>query len=114
MDVERIGEIIIWIAAVATAITVLWHKVIKPPIRFAQRVEIAMLRVEHELGNNGGGTLRDHVDKIAEETRLLAQHADMRHQSIDNRLTVLEQHLLSQIPKTARRKPAPKKPTKRL
>lgn len=114
MDAREVGEIIIWIAAVIGALAVIWHKAIKPPIRFAQRVEVAMCRVEHELGNNGGGTLRDHVDKIAEETRLLAQHADMRHQAIDNRLTVLEQHLLSQIKTPARRKPATKKPTKRL
>lgn len=103
MDARDVGELIIWIAAVATALTVLWHKLVKPPIRFAQRVEIAMCRVEHELGNNGGGTLRDHVDKIGAETRLLAEHSDLRHQTIETRLTMLESHLLSSVKPPKRR-----------
>lgn len=103
MNAKEIGEIIIWVAAVIGALTVIWHKAIKPPIRFAQRVEIAMCRVEHELGNNGGGTLRDHVDKIAEETRLLAQHSDHRHQAIESRLSTLETHLLAKPQRATRR-----------
>lgn len=104
MSARDIGELIIWIAAVIAALAMIWHKAIKPPIRFAQRVEVAMCRVEHELGNNGGGTLRDHVDKIAEETRLLAEHSDHRHQSIELRLTTLETHLLSSVRPVRRKK----------
>lgn len=95
MNARDLGELLMWIAGVIGAITLIWHKGIKPPIRFAQRVGEAMVRVEHELGNNGGGTLRDHVDGIAAETKLLAAQAETRHQAMDARLSTLEHHLLS-------------------
>lgn len=95
MTPREIGELLIWIGGVAAALGIIWARLIKPPIRFAQRVESAMCRVEHELGNNGGGTLRDHVDRIATETHALAQQADIRHQHIENRLSALESHLMS-------------------
>lgn len=95
-----------WIGGVVAAVALIWTKGIKPPIRFAQRVGEAMFRVEHELGNNGGGTLRDHVDGIAMETRLLAAQADARHQAIETRLSTLEHHLLSTAkPVRSRRQP---------
>lgn len=107
MSAREIGELVIWIAGVLAAVSLIWHKGIKPPIRFAQRVETAMCRVEHELGNNGGGTLRDHVDRIAYETKILAEQSDLRHQHIENRLTALETHLISSARPTRRKQTTP-------
>jgi hypothetical protein len=101
VDLRNIGETIILIAAVIAAVGVIVAKGIIAPMRFAQRIERAMSRVEHELGNNGGGTLRDRVDAICREQRDLAEQADLRHRAIEDRLVNLEQTLL---PKPVRRK----------
>lgn len=68
IELHTAAQQIIMLGAVVGAIGLIWTKVIHPCIRFAQRVEATMTKVEYELGNNGGGTLRDHVDAL--NTRL--------------------------------------------
>lgn len=101
LAVRDVAEQVVLAGAVVGALAVIYTKGIRPPIRFAQRVERAMSRVEHELGNNGGGTLRDHVDAIASDQRRLAEAHHERHEALAARLSALETHL--GLPGTRRR-----------
>jgi hypothetical protein len=58
--------------AVAGAVSVIHHTLIRPVFKWMTRIEQAVTVVEGNMVNNGGSSLRDAVDRI------------------ENRLTVLE------------------------
>ena len=61
---SELGQDVVLAAAVLVAIGTIWRYVIRPPIRFAKRVEQALQNVDQQLKPNGGKTLRDAVDRI--------------------------------------------------
>lgn len=64
------GELVVFIAAVVGALGVIGRMVVRPLVRFGRRVETTLDAVRNDLLPNGGGSLRDAVDRI--ETRQLA------------------------------------------
>lgn len=78
------GELVIWTAAVVTAIGVLWRQVVRPAYRWLHRMGQMIEFVGGQMQNNGGSTLRDGVDRL-----------DQRTASMDERLTAVEDHIRS-------------------
>lgn len=85
-------------AAVVAAVGVIWAKLIRPLIRFGQRVERTMTRVEYELGTNGGGTMRDQVNRIAEEQTRQSARLDTLEKSMAYGNQSLQSHLSNPQP----------------
>ncbi len=61
---EQFGLDIVLAASVLVALGTIYRYAIRPPIRFARRVEQALQNVDQQLKPNGGKTLRDAVDRI--------------------------------------------------
>lgn len=107
---QNTAQEVVLAGAVVGAVALIWSKVLHPMLRFANRLDAAITRVEHELGNNGGGTLRDRVDCIKDETERIAVQANLQHQLLEQRLAALESHLMPKPaakPRTRTRKPQP-------
>ncbi len=64
---QRWADVLILTAAVVTALGVLWRKVLQPMGRGAQTVE----RIYAEFRPNGGGSMRDSVDRTEVEVASL-------------------------------------------
>lgn len=64
LTVKSSTDAIIVGAAVVAAGGVIWRSVVRPVMRFAQRVEKVMHSVETQLYPNEGSSLRDAVSKI--------------------------------------------------
>lgn len=64
LTIKNSTDGIIVAAAVIAALGVLWRGVVRPIVRFAQRVEKVMLSVEDQLYPNHGSSLRDAVSEI--------------------------------------------------
>jgi len=62
---------IIIAGAVVAALATIGTKVVRPTIRFFVRLETTMSFVEAELKPNGGGSLRDAIDKLVRRTENL-------------------------------------------
>jgi hypothetical protein len=60
----QLGQDVVLVAAVLVALGTIYRYVIKPPIKFARRLEATMTTVKNQLEPNGGKTLRDAVDRI--------------------------------------------------
>lgn len=59
------------VGAVFAALGVIWRVVLHPTVRFFKRLETTMTFVEAELKPNGGGSLRDAIDKLVRRTESL-------------------------------------------
>ena len=59
---------VILVGAVLAALGVIWRGVLHPIVRFFKRLETTMTFVETELKPNGGGSLRDAIDKLVRRT----------------------------------------------
>ena len=66
----NIAQWIITAGAVTAALGVMWRGLIRPVLRWGQRIEKAVTIVEQNMVNNGGSSLRDAVDRI--EARVVA------------------------------------------
>lgn len=66
--VKNWGETVIWTAAILTALGVIWKKFIQPLWNwsmYAREIILKLDKVLAELAPNGGGSLRDAIDRIA-------------------------------------------------
>jgi hypothetical protein len=54
------------VAALVVALGVLYRYIVKPIRDTVHRIDVAVTYVESELRNNGGSTLRDKLDKLAD------------------------------------------------
>lgn len=57
-------DLLISVAAVITALTVIWKFMVKPIVAFARRLDAVMSNVEQQLYPNSGSSLRDQVTAI--------------------------------------------------
>ena len=62
---------VVLVGAVLAALGVIWRVVLHPTVRFFKRLETTMTFVEAELKPNGGGSLRDAIDKLVRRTESL-------------------------------------------
>lgn len=63
-----IAQWIITGGAVCGALSVIFHTIVKPIVRWATRIDKAITIVESNMKNNGGSSMRDAIDRI--ENRL--------------------------------------------
>lgn len=66
LTVKNTTDAILVGAAVVAALGVIWRGLVRPVIRFAKRIEKAVVNVEQQLYPNGGRSLRDAVDRLQE------------------------------------------------
>lgn len=59
---------IITAGAVVGALSIIFHSLVKPVLKWGKRIEQAVTVVEQNMVNNGGSSLRDAIDRI--EARL--------------------------------------------
>lgn len=71
------------IAAVLTAIGLIWKMLIKKIVDGAKRIEASLRFVEAELKPNGGSSLRDAVDRLEQQHGILQTRMD----TIDQKLS---------------------------
>jgi hypothetical protein len=88
---REIGEWIVFVAAVVGALGVIGRMVIRPLVRFGRRVETTLDAVRNDLLPNGGGSLRDAVDRI-----------ENRQLSIEQRVCLLETAIVKPTPAARR------------
>lgn len=62
---------IVLVGAVLAALGVIWRVVLHPTVRFFKRLETTMTFVSLEMRPNGGGSLRDAIDKLVRRTESL-------------------------------------------
>jgi len=62
---------VILIGAVLAALGAIWRVVLYPTVRFFKRLEATMHFVSVEMRPNGGGSLRDAIDKLVRRTESL-------------------------------------------
>ena len=81
---EQHGRELVLVAAILSALAVIWRYAIRPAYRFvkgietfAQRVETALGYVEGQMRNNGGSSLLDKVEQTAEKVTLLVERTDV-------------------------------------
>lgn len=63
-----VAQWIITAGAVVGALGIIFRTLVMPVVRWARRLEKAVSTVEANMGNNGGSSLRDAIDRI--EARL--------------------------------------------
>lgn len=79
---EALAEVPNWIiviAAVLTALGVIWRRFIQPTTRLLHRIEASLSYVESEMKFNGGTTQRDAIRRIEEYVK----HLDTRLSQIE-------------------------------
>lgn len=67
-------QILITVAAVLTAVGVIWSKGVMPVYRFAKTVEKHVTFVETEMTSNGGSSLRDAITRIEQRVNVIEEH----------------------------------------
>lgn len=91
-------DVVVAVAAVLTALGVIWRKGLRPIIHAAQRAEEALpilLSIAEEFRANGGSSLKDALTELARDAKTLSDYAHgFRHEFV-NKFAVLEgNHLL--------------------
>jgi hypothetical protein len=67
-------QYLITAAAVVTALSVLWQKLIFPVYKFAKKVEQHVVFVESQMTPNGGSSLRDAIHRIESRVNAIEEH----------------------------------------
>jgi hypothetical protein len=67
-------QTVITVAAVLTALGVIWKKGIMPIYRFAKTVEKHVSFVESQMTPNGGSSMRDAIQRIEERVNAIEEH----------------------------------------
>lgn len=67
-------QYLITAAAVVTALSVLWQKIILPVYKFAKKVEQHVTFVEAQMTPNGGSSLRDAIQRIESRVNAIEEH----------------------------------------
>lgn len=69
-----VAQWIITTGGVVGAFGIIFQTLVRPVIRWAKRIERAVSTVEMNMGNNGGSSLRDAVDRIEARVASLEDH----------------------------------------
>ena len=69
-----LAQWIITTGGVVGAFGIIFQTLVRPVIRWAKRIERAVSTVEMNMGNNGGSSLRDAVDRIEARVASLEDH----------------------------------------
>lgn len=80
-----VAQWIITTGGVVGAFGIIFQTLVRPVLRWGRRIERAVSTVEQNMGNNGGASLRDAIDRI------------------ENRLTNLEDHVTKPVAKSTRK-----------
>ena len=84
MTYRDVGEWLVFLAAVITALAVIWRNAIRPVVKGIQNVERTLDAARRELIPNGGSSLRDAVDRI-----------EAKQHTMERRVEAVETALLS-------------------
>lgn len=99
-DFPNLGTVATWMAsftASVAAVGVFWKTILSPTYRFTKDIAEVLggiRAIKHELLPNGGGSLRDAVDRI--EARIILTEQRARLLSTDSPLGVFETNLAGQ------------------
>lgn len=69
-----LAQWIITAGGVVGAFGIIFQTLVRPVIRWARRIERAVSTVEMNMGNNGGSSLRDAIDRIEARVAGLEDH----------------------------------------
>lgn len=69
-----LAQWIITTGGVVGAFGIIFQTLVRPVIRWAKRIERAVSTVEMNMGNNGGSSLRDAIDRIEARVAGLEDH----------------------------------------
>jgi len=69
---------VITIGAVISSLGIIYRSLIRPIYKWMQRIEKAVSIVEQNMGNNGGSSLRDAIDRIENRLTLVEDHITRR------------------------------------
>jgi hypothetical protein len=67
-------QTLITVAAVVTAVGVIWQKGILPIYKFAKKMDEHVAFVEMQMTCNGGSSLRDAIQRIEERVNIIEEH----------------------------------------
>lgn len=67
-------QTLITIAAVVTAVGIIWRKGILPVYKFAKKLEQHVTFVENQMTRNGGTSMRDAIHRIEERVCAIEEH----------------------------------------
>lgn len=72
------------VAGILTALEVIRRVAIKPVWRILQRIAVTIEAVHEQLVPNGGGSLRDAVDRLEDQHSQLSSRLDTVHRRLES------------------------------